>query len=76
MAYEIDYFHPRVLAAIETWPVDVLSDYARLLELLIDHGQVFDCRTPVRWEAGSLNFDPVGDRESDARFTAFWSADG
>ena len=38
MAYEIEYFHPRVLAAIETWPVDVLSDYARLLELLIDHG--------------------------------------
>lgn len=38
MAYEIAYFHPRVLAAIEAWPVDVLADYARLVELLADHG--------------------------------------
>ena len=38
MAYQIGYFHPRVLTAIETWPVDVLADYARLVELLMDHG--------------------------------------
>ena len=38
MAYQIDYFHPRVLAEIESWPVDVLADYARLAELLIQHG--------------------------------------
>ena len=38
MAYQIEYFHPRVLAAIESWPVDVLADYARLVELLMDHG--------------------------------------
>ncbi|MBI2799143.1 MAG: type II toxin-antitoxin system RelE/ParE family toxin [Gammaproteobacteria bacterium] len=29
--YEIEYFHPRV-------PVDVVADYARLVELLVDHG--------------------------------------
>jgi len=34
MAYEIEYFHERVLAEIESWSVDVLADYARLLELL------------------------------------------
>ena len=38
MAFAIEYFHERVLAEIESWPVDVLADYARLLELLIDHG--------------------------------------
>ena len=38
MAFEIEYFHPRVLAEIESWPVDVLADDARLAELLIEYG--------------------------------------
>ena len=38
MAYAIEYFHPKVLAAIQSWPVDVLADYARLVELLMEHG--------------------------------------
>ena len=38
MAFEISYFHARVLEEIESWPVDVLADYARLAELLILHG--------------------------------------
>ena len=38
MAFEGEYFHPRVLWGIEGWPVDVLADYARLVELLIEHG--------------------------------------
>jgi phage-related protein len=38
VAFAIEYFHERVLAEIESWPVDVLADYARLLELLTDHG--------------------------------------
>ena len=38
MAFEIEYFHERVLAEIESWPVDVLADYARLAELLMEHG--------------------------------------
>ena len=38
MAFEIRYFHERVLAEIESWPVDVLADYARLVELLSEHG--------------------------------------
>jgi phage-related protein len=36
--YAIEYFHPRVLAEIEAWPADVLADYARLVELLMEHG--------------------------------------
>jgi len=38
MAFEIEYFHERVLAEIESWPVDVLADYARLVDLLAEHG--------------------------------------
>ena len=38
MPYTIEYFHPRVLAEIEAWPADVLADYARLVELLMEHG--------------------------------------
>lgn len=38
MAFTVEYYHPRVLAEIEAWPVDVLADYARLVELLMAHG--------------------------------------
>ena len=38
MAYSIEYFHVRVQAVIEAWPVDVVADYARIVELLIEHG--------------------------------------
>jgi phage-related protein len=38
MAFEVDYFHGRVLAEVQSWPVDVLADYARLVELLVAHG--------------------------------------
>jgi phage-related protein len=38
VAFEIQYFHPRVLAEIESWPVDVVADYARLVELLVEYG--------------------------------------
>ena len=38
MAYSIEYFHARVQVVIEAWPVDVVADYARIVELLIEHG--------------------------------------
>lgn len=38
MAFEIEYFHKRVLAEIHSWPLDVLADFARLAELLAEHG--------------------------------------
>lgn len=36
MAFEIHYFHERVYAEVQSWPVDVLADYARLVELLTE----------------------------------------
>ena len=38
MAFAIEYFHERVLEEIESWPGVVLADYARLQELLAEHG--------------------------------------
>ena len=38
MSYEIEYFHPRILKEIETWPESIKIDYARLIELLMDYG--------------------------------------
>ena len=38
MQYSIEYFHPRVLAEIESWPADIVADYAKIVELLIEHG--------------------------------------
>jgi phage-related protein len=42
--FEIEYFHASVLAEIESWPVDVVADYARLVQLLAEHGP--DLRLP------------------------------
>ena len=38
MSFEIHYFHERVHAEVQSWPVEVLADYARLVELLTEHG--------------------------------------
>jgi phage-related protein len=38
MPFEIEYFHERVRSEVESWPVDVLADYARLVELLAEYG--------------------------------------
>jgi phage-related protein len=38
MSYSITYFHSRVKAEIESWPVGILSAYARIVELLMELG--------------------------------------
>ena len=38
MPYSIEYFHLKVLAEIGSWPADTLADYARIAELLMEHG--------------------------------------
>jgi len=38
MSYSIGYFHSRVKVEIERWPVGILADYARILELLMEFG--------------------------------------
>jgi len=38
MKYTVEYFNPRIKAEVESWPVGILADYARILELLMDFG--------------------------------------
>ena len=38
MTCSVEYFNRRVLEEIESWPVGILADYARLVELLIEFG--------------------------------------
>ena len=38
MPYAVEYFHPRVLAEIEKWPIGILADYSRMIELLMEFG--------------------------------------
>lgn len=44
MRYSVEYFHRRVKEEIEGWPVGILADYARLIELLAEFGP--DLRMP------------------------------
>ncbi len=44
MPYTVDYFNQRVRDEIESWPVGMLADYARLVELLMEFGP--DVRMP------------------------------
>lgn len=38
MPYSVEYFHPKVKKEIESWPIGILADYARLVGLLIEFG--------------------------------------
>ncbi|MES3007678.1 MAG: type II toxin-antitoxin system RelE/ParE family toxin [Pseudomonadota bacterium] len=55
MVFQVEYFHERVLHEIESWPVNVLADYARLLELLTMHGP--DVRMPYSRSFGEGLFE-------------------
>lgn len=55
MNYAITYFHPRVKAEIENWPVGILADYARLVELLAEFGP--DLGMPHSRPMGSRLFE-------------------
>jgi len=44
MPYTVEYFHERVLNEVQSWPVDVLADCARIIELLMKHGPICECR--------------------------------
>ncbi len=46
MAYQVEYFHAKVLAEIEAWPIDVLAEYAHLIELLVEYGPGPGLRLP------------------------------
>lgn len=38
MKYTIEFFHQKVKAEIDSWPVGILADFAQIIELLIEFG--------------------------------------
>ena len=55
MNFTIEYFHARVKAEIESWPDDLLAEFARMVELLMDLVLISGCRTQGHWAGVSLN---------------------
>lgn len=55
MPYSIEYYNERVLAEIEAWPVGILADYARIVELLVEFGP--DLRMPHSRSLGGGLFE-------------------
>jgi phage-related protein len=60
MAFEIEYFHERVLAEVESWPLDVLADYAHLVELLAEHGPSLRLPHSRAFDDGLFELRPRG----------------
>ena len=69
MPYEIEYFHRRVEAEIEGWPVGILAHYARLVELLEEFGPNIKCHTRSRWESNYLSYGHADVKVSVVLFT-------
>jgi phage-related protein len=66
VSFSVEYFHARVQKEIENWPVGILADYARIIELLMEFGP--DLRMPHSRALGGGLFElrPRG-REGDGR---------
>ena len=66
MPYRVEYDNEGVLADIERWPVGIVADYARLVELLVEYGP--DLRMPhTRALGGGLFELRLRGREGIAR---------
>ena len=70
MAYSVEYFHSRVRDEIESWPVGILADYARLVELLMEFGPDLGMPHSRAMGGGLFELRPRGRKASDARCTA------
>jgi phage-related protein len=71
MLFEVEYFHRKVLDEIEAWPVDVLADYARLVELLAKHGPSLRLPHSRAFGQGLFELRPKGKFEIGRAFYCF-----
>jgi phage-related protein len=60
MSYSVEYFHARVRAEIEAWPSDILADYARIVELLIEYGPLLRMPHSRAFGDGLFELRPKG----------------
>jgi hypothetical protein len=70
MSYFVEYFNQRVIAEIESWPVGILADYARVVELLLEFGPALRMPHSRALGSGSSSSGRAGRRGRDVFSTA------
>jgi phage-related protein len=60
MPYTLQYFHERVRADIESWPVDIVADYVRIVELLMEYGPMLRMPHSKAFGDGLFELRPKG----------------
>lgn len=60
MPFTVDYFNQRVADEVESWPVGILADYARLVELLVEFGPDLGMPHSRMMGAGLFELRPRG----------------
>jgi phage-related protein len=60
VTYSVEYFNRKVLDEIESWPVGILADYARLVELLGEFGPVLGMPHCRNLTGGLIELRPRG----------------
>ena len=71
MNYSIVYFHLSVKNEIENWPVGILANYARLLELLMEFGPVLRMPHSRAMRDGLFELRPHGPEGVSRSFYCF-----
>ncbi len=60
MKYTIEFFHQKVKAEIESWPVGILADFSRIIELLFDFGPQINMPHSKAMSGGLFELRPRG----------------
>lgn len=60
MSHTLDYFNQQVLDKIESWPVDIVADYARLVQLLVEFGPALHMPRSCAMGSGPFELRPRG----------------
>nr|WP_198013958.1 type II toxin-antitoxin system RelE/ParE family toxin [Desulforegula conservatrix] len=60
MKYNIEFFHQKVKFEIESWPVGILADFSRIIELLIDFGPQINMPHSKAMGGGLFELRPKG----------------
>ena len=60
MSFDFEYYNERLLTNIESWPVDILADYLRLVELLSEYGPMLGLPHSRSMGSGLFELRPRG----------------
>lgn len=71
MAYSVEYFHPKILKEIESWPVDLIASHLRLMLLLVEHGPLLQLPYSRAMGDGMFELRPSGKTNSGRSLYCF-----